>query len=298
MSAFDVSFLIPARNEKKYLCDCVDSIQQYAPAEITYEILIADNYSSDGTFWLATELDSQHENLRAYQCDGNVGAVRNFLASASKGHTLVFLDADTLLTPEWSERFMEVYQCDNYRIVSGSVVEPPESDDVVTTAWFTPLANQKRGYVNGAHMIIRKDRFEHIGGFDEDLVSGEDVDFCRRARLAGMSIVNDMGLVVLHQRTPKTVKDFFRRERWHAAGDYESPVRMLRSRPALLGMVYIWMIGATLFLPWAAALLLLIPVVMSFYKFHGLAIRQRINNILLSAVYLVARGVPSMGYPR
>lgn len=298
----DVSFLIPARNEEKHLGACVASIQQHAPRQLSCEIIIADNYSLDDTFEMAKFWDHNSDSTRAYQCEGTVAGVRNFLADAARGKLLVFLDADTVLTRQWAERFINICSALSGK-VTGSVVRAKNADDFLTVNWFSHIGKRRGEYLNGAHMIVSKQDFESIGGFDEDLVTGEDVDFCQRAKFAGMLVQHDDGLVVFHQRYPKTVREFFARERWHAAGDYQSPMRVLRSKPALAGMVYLWTIVVALFAPWrysnpAVVLLALMPTAMSFYKFRSLDLKTRLNNILLSAVYLVARGLPKWEYSR
>lgn len=88
-------------------------------------------------------------------------------------------------------------------------------------------------------MIVTRRFFDELGGFDELLETGEDYDFCARARLAGGSIVLDPQLVVTHEGYPRTLAAFIRREAWHGAGDFTSLPAVLRSKVALATILFV-----------------------------------------------------------
>lgn len=297
--SMDVSFLIPAYNEQHHLQSCVTSISQFAPAGLSREIVIADNYSLDDTFQIAKSFDDEHEDIRAYKCEGPIGRVRNFLADAARGNVLVFLDADTLLTQQWADRFLTLYGSISTpaRVITGSIVKPQKSDDFMSKNWFSHLSKRQSTYLNGAHMIIKHGDFDAVGQFASQLVTGEDVEFCRRAESCGFFLSPDSELVVMHQRYPHTISEFFNRERWHAYGDYQSVSNFLRSKTAMAGVAYIGMMALAVFGVGAERLiglsgLVIFPTAFSFYKFKRLSVAERANNLLLSSVYLTARALP------
>jgi GT2 family glycosyltransferase len=63
------------------------------------------------------------------------------------------------------------------------------------------------------NLVMRKAAFESIGGFNESLVTCEDVDLCYRLN-RDFKIISDVAVRAVHFGEAKTVGDFFRKERW------------------------------------------------------------------------------------
>ena len=106
MQQLAVSFVIPAYNEELFLPQVLESISLYAPEELSYEVIVADNGSKDKTVELAEEAGA----IVIVNEEAKVGGLRNLAVELSKGRVLVFLDADILLTAKWGRNFMEVYK--------------------------------------------------------------------------------------------------------------------------------------------------------------------------------------------
>jgi GT2 family glycosyltransferase len=221
----------------------------------------------------------------------------------ANGEVLVFLDADISLTPEWIHALPGLLARFQKKgpFVSGSRVHAHGRRTMIDRAWF-PSHETEGGerYVNSGHMIVPKSLFATIGGFDETLVSGEDSEFCERARGLGFEILPMKELVVLHRGTPKTIQEFFRRERWHGYGDFQSVRLMLRSKPAILallnGIAFLAVFpGVILFSYWAVIVYLCFLLVLSagaaFYRNRGLLNGRLPGLVLLYGVYIVARGM-------
>lgn len=93
-------------------------------------------------------------------------------------------------------------------------------------------------YINGGNLITTRTLFQRLQGFDVDLETGEDVDFCERAKKHDARVVIDTGLKVFHEGYPKSVSRFVRRERWHGAGDFKDWGRVLQSRVAIATLAF------------------------------------------------------------
>jgi GT2 family glycosyltransferase len=63
------------------------------------------------------------------------------------------------------------------------------------------------------NLFVRKSTFKHIGGFNEELVTCEDVDFSYRLKMHG-DIISDSRINVIHLGEAKTIKEFFKKELW------------------------------------------------------------------------------------
>jgi len=236
-----LSFIIPAFNEEAHIRETVESIRTTVllwrgnSDSIGFEIIVIDNGSTDRTCSISREM-----GLTTLVKPGiTVGALRNNGAMVAKGQVLVFLDADISLTPEWIQALPGLFTRFQQQgpFVSGSRVQAHERRTMIERAWFTDETDVGDRYVNSGHLIVPKSLFTEIGGFDENLVSGEDSEFCERARDRGFGILPMKEMKVIHRGTPKTIQDFFRRERWHGYGDFQSVSLMLRSKPAILALV-------------------------------------------------------------
>jgi glycosyltransferase involved in cell wall biosynthesis len=168
-----------------------------------------------------------------------ISALRNIGVSHAKGEVVVFIDADVYLEDDWganAKSAIEVVR-QNPMIITGSTYGLAPEAGWLERSWFGPLIERReRGYLNGGHLIVNKELFQSVGGFSENLETGEDYDFCQKAKKAGAKIIHDSDLRVVHLGYPKTVKAFFKRERWHGRGDCGSVAAVLGSKVALVSL--------------------------------------------------------------
>ena len=215
-----LSILIPTLNVCQMLKACLESIEQYTPAG-TYEIIIADNASSDGTLEM---LQRDFPDLKVLTSDKNEGFSKpvNRLLKAATGEYLVLLNPDTLLIEDvfspqldWLAENEEVGICIPKVLNSdGSFQAQSKRGDAKPVAVFGyflglgKLFPQNRALnsylmswldedeisevdaVSGSCMIIRRECWEQVGDFDEAFFAyQEDSDYCIRARKAGWKVM-------------------------------------------------------------------------------------------------------------
>lgn len=211
-----VSIIIPFRDKGLHLLrNCVDSIlrlTQYPDLEI---LLIAHQCREEETLAYLDELSARRQTIRyvRYEEPFNFQKVNNWAASLCKGRYLLFLNNDTeVLEPLWLNDMMVHAMRKDVGAVgpqllfpdgtiqhagvilgmtgfSGHVFAGLQSKDCFTS-YGSP--NWIRNYlaVTAACILIRKDVFEEVGGFDERLVlCGGDVDLCLRIFRTGRRIV-------------------------------------------------------------------------------------------------------------
>jgi len=221
-----LSFIIPAYNEEKNLPKLLNSIVNYTPPALPYEVIVADNGSEDDT----AEIARMNSAITIIDETATVGGLRNRAADIARGKVLVFLDADMLLTEAWRETILDVYQSltDDPWQVTGSRCGIPANASWIEKYWFQPLVKKTAKYINTGHMVTTRELFHHIGGFDETLETGEDYAFSIAAASANAKIINNPALAVVHEGYPKTLLQFVRREIWHGRGDCKS-LRAIRS---------------------------------------------------------------------
>jgi glycosyltransferase involved in cell wall biosynthesis len=251
-----VSFVIPAYNEENSLSRVIQSVHRHAEALPSYEVIVVDHGSTDRTVETARALGADvyvHEH-------GTISALRNYGANRAAGEILVFLDADVLLTKAWEENIadaMTQLRADG-NVLTGSWYGIRPNASWVERFWFEPLADREVTHMNGGHLILAKDWFWRLDGFPEHLETGEDYELSMKAQRAGMRIVNNPALLVIHEGYPRTLSGFLRREVWHGRGDAASLGAVARSKVALtsLGFVALHLTLLLSALVWRSALAL------------------------------------------
>ncbi|CBL44141.1 Glycosyl transferase, family 2 [gamma proteobacterium HdN1] len=300
-----VSFIIPAHNEESTIGALIGTIQQYV--SLPFEILVIDNGSSDRTAKIASALGVQ---LIQLEHKTSPSIVRNAGAKQARGDLLVFLDGDTRVTPEWAQTLQANAQgmIDQPMILTGARVVTPDPQECswIEKYWFAPMAQEPANYINGANIITTPQAFAAIGGMNETLATGEDYDFSQRAKASGVRLVPEARYRLIHDGYPKTIADFYRRERWHGKGDASDFRTILRSKVALLSLAFILttslcIVSLIFFsgkatLAWLA-LTLAMPAACALARFRNNGSRTLFAAFALYSIYLAARGVTTITQP-
>jgi glycosyltransferase involved in cell wall biosynthesis len=241
-----VSFVIPAYNESRFIGPTVASIREFAHPDYPHEVIVADHGSTDGTPELA-----RREGARVIITPQarTIAELRNFAIAESTGRILVFLDADTTITREWQAAFPRAVEelRRNPMLLTGATRGIPRSAGWVSGLWYYGFdRNLRPAHLGGGHIITTREVVDSTHGFPVELETGEDYEFCVRARRNGANIFVIPELKALHHGVPQNFSQFFKREIWHGRGDWQWP-SVLRSKVA-------W--GAVLFLLAHVALVL------------------------------------------
>jgi glycosyltransferase involved in cell wall biosynthesis len=179
-----VSCIIPVYNGADYLADAVRSVlAQRWPA---IEIVVVDDGSTDRTPDVARSFGTQVRYIR----QGNAGpaVARNNGLAEARGEFIAFLDADDL----WSGNKLALQ--------ASLLLERPELGVVVGLVqnfWVEAAAEEREqmkdhprsqpipGYVTGT-MLVRREVFERVGGFDPARIHSDAMEWFLRARAAGV----------------------------------------------------------------------------------------------------------------
>jgi glycosyltransferase involved in cell wall biosynthesis len=173
-----VSVIIPAYNCERYLAEAISSVlaQTYRPIEI----LVVDDGSTDGTADVAHRFENTVEYHR--QPHRGPGAARNAGIDLSQGDYIAFLDADDL----WEEDKLTLQMASfdespALDVVFGHVEHfySPELEADAALQMHSP-SDPLPGYYASA-MLVKRDVFQRVGPFDENLRVGEFVDWYSRA---------------------------------------------------------------------------------------------------------------------
>ena len=208
-----VSIIIPSNGASPILERCIDSILKVTDYP-NFEIIIVNN---------GTQRPEEIPYYREISAGGqvsvihddrpfNYSAVNNFGARHAGGEILLFLNNDTeIIAQDWLDELVMWTERDQIGIVGAKLLRPDSSIQhagvIIGMTGFAGhifggqpefqwtnfgLAEWYRDYkaVTAACMIIRRELFEQIGGFDETFIlCGSDVEICLRAANAGRRIV-------------------------------------------------------------------------------------------------------------
>jgi GT2 family glycosyltransferase len=234
-----VSIVIPTKNAGALVKSCVHDLRGRAGYE-NYDITVIDHASDEPELRDFLARESAADRLRVFPYSGsfNFAAMNNAAVRSTRGSLLLFLNNDVnSFSPRWLEQMTATFELDDRIGAVGALLHYPEGDiqhaGVVLNAkrlcqhahynWpADSLGYQGRirrlqefSAVTAACMLVRREAFEAVGGFDEQFPDDyNDIDLCLRLRSAGFAVVYQPHVQATHwegrTRTAKeTAKDAF-----------------------------------------------------------------------------------------
>jgi GT2 family glycosyltransferase len=157
-----------------------------------------------------------------------VAQVRNYAASKALGTLLAFVDADHILDKGWLTAAVSAISEQNVAAV-GFPCNPPTEGNWVQLAYDRfrshPETRSEVEWLGGGNLLVQRDVFASIGGFDESLETCEDVDLCQRIRRTGRRILAEPGMASIHLGDPRTLRGIFFGELWRGRGNLKVTLR-------------------------------------------------------------------------
>ena len=300
-----VSFIIPVLNSVDTIERCLRAISAQLPEG--GEIIVADNGSSDGTPELARSI----ANRVLVDKQATIAKLRNRGAQEARGDILVFVDSDCILAESWLERALEILK-DEDVLMTGSKTHLLSPDAPwVQLAWKLHLdrtcEDDNADWIVSRALALKREAFSLAGGFDESLVTCEDVALGHMIKRRGR-IVSSSALSPLHLKDAESLREMYKKEVWRGRDSILTSLRNLKTPKELLSLClplyYIFFLFAFLFFSslsffysWAwkfvflSSFLLILPITSisfdtalrsgSFSRFHQL--------IAVYSVYVLAR---------
>jgi glycosyltransferase involved in cell wall biosynthesis len=162
-----------------------------------WEVVVADNGSDDGTPSCVERWTKDDPRIHLVDASARrgAGAARNIGVAAARGRLLAFCDADDVVQPGWIAAMVDALS--NGDLIAG-VFDFGALDGKPTPAP-APAATRQLGFLPfalSANLAVRREVFEAVDGFREDLSPEEDVDLCWRLQLAGYRFVTAADAIV------------------------------------------------------------------------------------------------------
>ena len=194
----EISVIIPVRNGARTLPPLLESLHGQTLAGDRFEVIVVDNGSEDQTALVA----SRYGVKVVSEPVPNRSGARNRGAAAAAAPLLAFTDADCEVDPRWLEELLAHAQLGD--LLAGEVVlrtrARPNAVERFEKLWrFGQEAWVGQGWAATANLMVSAGAFAELGGFDTTWRHiGEDVDFCFRARAAGLSLAFCGSAIVYH----------------------------------------------------------------------------------------------------
>jgi len=186
-----ISVVVIGRNEGQRLARCLESIRRMRGFDGEgIEIIYVDSASKDGSPELAASDGAEVIVVHTERPTAALG--RNAGWRVAKAEFILFLDGDTVLHPDFVK----------------AALEPMLQDASIVAAWghrreIHPEASIYNRILDldwvyapgpaefcGGDVLMRRSALEEVGGYDSELIAGEEPEMCRRMRARGYRILH------------------------------------------------------------------------------------------------------------
>jgi len=210
-----ISVIIPVKNGTNYLGEALESLRRQ---ELNLEIIVVDDGSTDATAELAREAGCvvlRHPVSRGQVAGKNTGL------SAAKGDFILFLDHDDKVRDGALRTMLEALQADPEASAVQAMVKDFRSPEIPDLPGILVRPEPFYGLFTGA-ILIRREVFDKIGPFSENVHTGEIIEWFSRLEAQGMQ-VKKLDLVSTDRRIHQT--NFGRTDRTEEMKNYAAVLR-------------------------------------------------------------------------
>jgi glycosyltransferase involved in cell wall biosynthesis len=180
------SFVVPAYNEERLIGATLDAIHTAARSiGQPYEIVVANDASTDKTPAIA-----RAHGARVVDCQHRqISRVRNTGARASTGDTLIFVDADTLISPAVVRASLAAPECGAAGVGSLPEIEGLQPWWGPPTLFAVDTFMRSMHWAAGCYVGVTRAAFEAVGGFDERVFVCEELFLSQALKKIGPVVI-------------------------------------------------------------------------------------------------------------
>lgn len=214
-----LSVIIPCYNAAETIAAQLEALASQEWSE-TWEVIIADNRSTDNSVAIAERYRQRLPNLKIVQADEKQGGAYaiNVGARFATGESVAFCDADDVVAPGWLAAMGEALRIHDFvaprfdmQALNPSWVQSrmwtAQRDSLLRTRFHPHLY-----HAGSCGLGVKRNIFEAVGGFDESLPVLWDSDFCFKVQLTGVNL-HFAPEAVVNIRQRSTLKGAFNQAR-------------------------------------------------------------------------------------
>jgi len=287
-----VSLLLAVRNESGFIQKCIESILAQDYPSNRLEVIIADGMSSDPTESIIKNLISDHPGFHYFKNEGRIqSAGWNQALDLCRGEIISIVSGHVILAPDYVSKAVQTLQRTGADLVGGSVrsISSGKVGEAIAFAMTHPFGvggarfryAEKEEETDSVFMgFCRREVYEKIGKYDEELVRNQDDEFSYRLSKAGGRIICNPE-ITSYYHTRSTYKSLWRQ--YFQYGYWK--VRVLQKHPRQMRLRQ--------FVPLAFVLSLLFALLLSILLPWGWLFLVGLSGLYLLAAFFVSLRIAS-----
>ena len=154
-------------------------------AGVRYEVIVVDDASTDRTAEIAAAADARVVPIAARQ----IAKARNAGAAAASGSTLIFVDADTLITSAVVQATLQAIEAGAVGGGAAASLDDASPGYAKFLMWLLAGTSRLARIAGGCYFFCTRPAFDQVGGFDERLFAGEEIALSRALRRLGRFVI-------------------------------------------------------------------------------------------------------------
>lgn len=229
-----LSVVVPAHDAEATLGAQMDALLAQRWDE-PFEVIVVDNGSTDGTGALVEAATARDPRVRLLRADGGQGPsyARNAGIRHARAPLVACCDADDVVAPGWIASMSGAVA--KHDLVAGALEIDELNEPWVVAGRGRSIASgpgEFRGlaFAHGCNLGVRRDLFLAVGGFDERLTAGEEIDLAIRLKQRGVEAFYERRALVHYRYRTEW------RSHWHQAFAYGRVKALLARRMRKAGV--------------------------------------------------------------
>jgi glycosyltransferase involved in cell wall biosynthesis len=188
------SIIIPARNEEKYINNCLASLFSQSFNKKDYEVIVVDNNSTDRTAEIVTNYPA------VYTKEESIGCIYALIKGVklAKGAILVIGDSDCIYPPKWLQNIYSTFTSYPEIVAVGGRVQFYDGDillDLLTRLYLKFSRN-----IRGFDFALKKDFLQKIGGLNPEINFGWDTALFNKIKKKGSYKIDNSNIMYASSR--------------------------------------------------------------------------------------------------
>lgn len=260
------TLICPIYNEKNSIEELINSMlnQSKKPDEIIF----VDSFSKDGTAEIIKKHAKKDKKIKLIQEKSNIAEARNIAVKNSKYEIIAATDASSKLDKYWLEKIIEPFKDKSVDVVSGGYIAASKGGIEDYLAMLTVKSmedwDEKTFLPSGRSIAFRKKAWNAVGGYPENLYTGEDTLFDLKLKEKGFNFKLQKSALV-YWRGRNTIKKFVKQFYLYGKGDGEAGnLKKMKSNLVFFLGINFWMLGIimSLILKPLFTIILLAPLIL------------------------------------
>ena len=260
------TLICPIYNERESVESLIKSM--LAQTKKPDEIIFVDSFSKDGTVEIIKKYSKKNKEIKLIQEKSNISEARNIAIKNAKYGIIAATDASSKLDKDWLKNIIKPFKDKNIDVVSGGykAISGGGIEDYIAMLTVKPMEewNEKTFLPSSRSIAFRKKAWKAVGGYPENLYTGEDTLFDLKLKEKGFKFKLQKSAFV-YWRGRNTIKKFIKQFYLYGKGDGEAG-NLKKMKPNLIFFLginfWLFVLIASFILNPLIGLIVLLPLIL------------------------------------